>query len=311
MDTYEEVRNLPLYSVLHSLGVFHEWKPRKGGLELGGKCPFHQAKKNMTSFNFVVATGAFHCFSCGAKGKGAIDAVMRYRDCSFKDAIEYLKGLQLKDTPPNLVVEDTRKTQVSENQPFKGSYDKYYVPSEWLAKRGISPEALKHFDVGQYDNPARQSVYKDKILLPVRRMDGELVAYLARNPETNDQPKYIWPKGFNKHLELFGAWQIKNEARNLPIRFVYLVESPFCVMKFWQLGFPAVSPFGCSVSSEQVELLCRLARGIVFLPDRDKYNSIQQQAGILSQKLWTKCSILPDGISDPEHLDASQIRALA
>jgi hypothetical protein len=40
---------------------------------------------------------------------------------------------------------------------------------------------------------------------------------------------------------LFGAWQLRDEERG-PLRIVYLVESPFAVMHFHQLGFPAVSP---------------------------------------------------------------------
>jgi hypothetical protein len=50
-----------------------------------------------------------------------------------------------------------------ENPPFKGQYHKYFVPSEWLTKRGLSPETLERFGVGEYSNPARQSAYKGKI----------------------------------------------------------------------------------------------------------------------------------------------------
>lgn len=76
------------------------------------------------------------------------------------------------------------------------------------------------------------------------------MGYLSRNigEVSPEKPKYLFPNGVSKGL-LFGAWQIKNEA-TLPLRVVYLVESPFSVLGFSQLGLLAVSPFGWSVSPE-------------------------------------------------------------
>jgi hypothetical protein len=37
-----------------------------------GKCPPHEAKRNNASFSFHVV-GGWNCFSCGKKGRGAID----------------------------------------------------------------------------------------------------------------------------------------------------------------------------------------------------------------------------------------------
>jgi len=51
MDRYQAVRELPLLSVLSSLG-FTGFKSRKGKLEHYGKCPFHNPEKNNTAFSF-------------------------------------------------------------------------------------------------------------------------------------------------------------------------------------------------------------------------------------------------------------------
>ena len=203
-----------------------------------------------------------------------------------------------------------RAPSVNRRHPAHASYrpyQKYYVPSEWLAKRGFSPATLLTYEVGLYDNPKRQSAYKGKILLPVTRWkDGELVAYLARTSEPKDgQPKYIWPKGFQKSLEVFGAFLLKERA---PIRVLYLVESPFAVMKFLQHGLPAVSCFGWSVSDEQCRILAELAKGVIYLPDRDKTRESAVVAGRLSPVVWLKMPELPDGVDDPEFLTAEQIR---
>jgi DNA primase len=122
------------------------------------------------------------------------------------------------------------------------------------------------------------------------------------------EPKYIWPRGFIKSLELFGAWQLKNEAR--PFRVAYLVESPFCVMKFAQMSLPAVSPFGWTVSEPQALILAQLAKGWIYLPDRDKFDEGTRHIGTLTRHCWVKSPKLPPGIEDPEALSAEAILAL-
>jgi hypothetical protein len=54
----------------------------------------------------------------------------------------------------------------SENPPFAGHYHKYFVPSDWLATRGLEARTLERVGVGEYNNPARARAYKGKILLP-------------------------------------------------------------------------------------------------------------------------------------------------
>jgi hypothetical protein len=51
MDQYSGIRSIPLPDVLRSLG-HAEMKKRAGKLEWTMKCPFHQPKKNSTSFSF-------------------------------------------------------------------------------------------------------------------------------------------------------------------------------------------------------------------------------------------------------------------
>lgn len=61
--------------------------PRGGGWRDGGLCPFHNDRQ-AGSFSANLDTGAFVCFSCGAKG-GDIIAFIQQRDgLSFRDAVE-------------------------------------------------------------------------------------------------------------------------------------------------------------------------------------------------------------------------------
>lgn len=63
--------------------------PRGSGWRDGGLCPFH-ADNHPGSFHVNLDTGAFKCFSCGAKG-GDIIAFLQLRDgLSFTDATHTL-----------------------------------------------------------------------------------------------------------------------------------------------------------------------------------------------------------------------------
>ena len=63
--------------------------PRGGGWRDGGVCCFHD-DKTAGSFRVNLDTGAFTCFSCGAKG-GDIIAFIQLRDgLSFPDALHTL-----------------------------------------------------------------------------------------------------------------------------------------------------------------------------------------------------------------------------
>ncbi len=78
-DQYEALRSLSFPALAEALGIdLSTFKTRKSGKEHYGPCPIHRPKHNQTSFSYA-ANGAFHCFSCGAKGRGAIDFVKDFR----------------------------------------------------------------------------------------------------------------------------------------------------------------------------------------------------------------------------------------
>src|SRR5215469_15942157 len=132
MDKYQDVRSIPLGSVLASLG-FTAFKKRAGKREWYGPCPFHSPKKNKTSFSFDERR--FNCFSCGEHGAGAIDLVMKLKKIGFQEAVNYLSSSQTKQTQTTAPTRDgqgEKQTELKENKTFSGVYEKFYVRSEWL-----------------------------------------------------------------------------------------------------------------------------------------------------------------------------------
>lgn len=314
-DKHSVIRNLPFDVVARALDIdISRFKPRKNGSELAGPCPIHGPKRNGTAFSYS-ADAKWHCFSCEKKGRGAIDLVMQAKGVGFQEAVRFLEPL----VTGNVIAAQAAKPQIkqlqvvpTENETFKGTYEKFKVESAWLQARGISREAQARFGVFEYRNDSRRSAYNGSVMIRISRYsDGECVGYLSRNlgEITAEKPKYRFPDGLHKALELFGAFQLK-EDHKLPVRVLYLVESPFTVLKFWQLGLPAVSPFGWSLSDQQVAILAELAKGVICLPDRDKAEAFASFAHKLSQRLWVRCPAMPEGVEDPEQLSLDQIRAL-
>lgn len=324
-DDYAELRSVPLLHTLQCLGISVEnFRPRKGGLEHSGPCPVCRPKKNRGNFS-AHQDGRFRCFSCDVKGRGSIDLIKAVKACGFQEAVDWARTAlvqsQARKPEIRLVQQIDNQSKFdcqpidnlpAENEAKKFTYEKYYQPSEWLSARGFSPETLERYGVGLYDNPKRQSAYKGKILIRLQRFsDGATTGYLARDArpaeERGADPKYIAPAGLHKSLELWGAWQLKDQA---PIRVLYVVESPFACMHFTQLGFPCVALLGWCCSPPQLEILSQLAKGVVLLVDRDKSKEVAPYVHAISKELWVKSPELPAGIDDPEQLTEEQIKSL-
>ena len=310
MDKYEAVRSLPLAGVLHALG-FTEWKDRKSGLEKYGRCPSHAPKRNSNSFSFH-KDGRYQCFSCGAKGRGSIDLVMLVKQVNFRDAVAFLEGISGAIHPETIDVSaQDEAPPISENPAFSGNYEKYYQPCDWLTERGLSDKTLKLFGVGLYENPKRVSIYAGKVMSPIRRWnDGEKVGYAARTIEPAEgEPKYLFPKGFQKHLELFGCCQLREQGVARPPRLhrgksvcghEVLAARSACGLAVRLVSFARASRYRR-----------QLAKGWMYLPDKNKEEGVGKSVAMLSRFCWVKQPALPEGCDDPESLRLEQIRGLS
>lgn len=307
-DAYQKVRSLPFPIVVNALGIdLTKFKTRKGGTEWFGSCPICQPLKNTTAFS-INSEGLWNCFSGGHKGRGSIDLVMAIKGIGFKEACELLGQIQ---PTKEVIVQPGTDSESTEGvlKPFAGKYEKYAVPCPWLEERIPDKAIRERYGTFCYNNPARKSAYSGRVMLPVKDVQGVLYGYLGRDISDTPSAKYLFPPNLPKSRFLFGAHEVDTFGQ-LPLRVVYLVESPFCVMKFASLGIPAVSSFGWSVSENQIELLVSLTKGVLYIPDRNKTQSAQETAATLATRLWLRFPPLPAGIDDPEHLSLAQIQAL-
>ena len=311
MDKYESIRALPFPALASALGIdMARFKRRQTDWQ--GYCPIHQSKTNNNCFAYH-DSGKFHCFSCGAKGAGAIDLTKLVKNIGFQAAVELLQPLvgQAVQIPAPAAIASPEANAGALRPLEKDTWKKFQVPCPWLEQRIPDAAIREKYGCFCYHNPARKSAYSGRVMLPVKDSAGALFGYLGRSIVPETEPKYLFPKNLPKSRFLFGSAEIlAGTFGPAPLRVVYLVESPFCVMKFAMYGLPALALFGWSVSEEQATLLATLARGVCYLPDRNKYQEAANNASILLSRLWCKMPMLPESIQDPEYLTKEQVLAL-
>lgn len=78
-DEIEIIRQIPIHTFINIKNI---------GRKQSIKCPFHNEK---TPSCVIYPDNSFHCFGCGAHGKGAIDFFVKM-GYSFSETIEQLKG---------------------------------------------------------------------------------------------------------------------------------------------------------------------------------------------------------------------------
>lgn len=280
---------------------------RKNGDELRGRCPIHQGEGQST-FHAHLTKNVFNCFSCKARGN-VLDFVAAMEKCSVRDA-----GLKLKEwftisgepiaAEPKTKPADNRRgvgdDEVAGNAPLKFQLKSVDSSHPYLAERGISKETAETFGVGFYSGKGSMN---GRVVIPIHNEHGELVAYAGRAID-GSEPKYRFPAGFHKSLELFNLHRVTGPE-------VIVVEGFFDCMKLHQSGFTAVALMGCSLSEAQEELLATKFERVMVMLDGDEAG--QQGAaeilGRLALRLWVRCVTLPEG-KQPDQLSTDALRAI-
>lgn len=222
-------------------------KARGQGAERMILCPFHDDRSPSCSIN--LDRKVFHCFACGAGGS-ILDFLARMESCSIADAARLLTGwcAQSDASPASPGAQRLRSERVSGNEPLKFVLD--LDPGHpYLTERGVSQATISRFGLGYCD----RGVMKGRICIPIHDEHGRLVAYAGRWPGSPPpgEPRYRFPRGFRKRLVLFNFHRVK-DATDLVI-----VEGFWSVFRLDALGVAAVALMGCSMSTEQEDLMRR------------------------------------------------------
>ena len=146
--------------------------------------------------------------------------------------------------------------------------------------------------------------FRNRLMIPICRDSGSVVAFGGRALETGQQPKYInSPESplYTKSRTLYGLHFTKAEIRRLG--YAVMVEGYFDFAQIVQAGVqPAVASCGTAVTAQQARLLRRFASKVIvsFDPDTAGRTAAARTGELLiGEELQVNIATLPAG-EDPD-----------
>jgi DNA primase len=309
---------------------------RVGPDTLRGRCPLptHNSKTITESFTATLSKGVGGAWACqsqsciksrGRVGGNVLDFVAAMEKCSVRDAAVKLQTWFLvpaagqaqhpsgnesdtgtisgKEREPKPVSKtESEEVENDSNKPLSFTLQKIDYSHSYLGERGVTDEIAHLFGVGVF--PGKGSMH-GRCVIPIHNANGELVAYAGRAID-GTEPRYKFPAGFHKSLELFNLHRVKGELS------VVLVEGFFDCMKVSQAGLPCVSLMGSTMSKRQEHFLSEYFGRVIVMLDGDEAGKIAAQAiADRLRKIIYQVDVidLPDGVQ-PDQLSKDELQKL-
>lgn len=316
---------------------------------LRATCPFsawsHAGRKDENpSFAVVIEDGgmsSYKCYGCGLKGTMATFMWRYERLSGIKrgDLFAYVTStnqLSLEALEKRAQAMEYRKANAGAFAPATsgptGAMPMAQVAFEEMLDLPVLPEStLDAFqepegDVLTYLVKARKlspltirlwqllwDPAKSRIIVPIRNVQGDLVATSGRSFYDWQKPKYMHSKGFKRDRLLYGEHQLLLPEEEDDTKCVgYVVEGFFDVIKLWQHGYDnVVAIMGSYLSSTQEQKLVDSFDSVVVVPDGDKpgYEASERIQAQLKKRL--RCTIVPMPVGyDPDDLTPAMAEIL-
>ena len=285
---------------------------KRAGANFVTLCPFHKEKS--PSFNVNPHRQIFHCFGCH-KGGDVFTFVKEYENISFVEAVKRLaeranivlkfdqspgqeQARFLKDTLLEMHEQITRRWQAALVNDAAGQ-----IARDYLAKRGVSSEAVQLFRLGYapdawddtvnwakgkgYDiavveqaglvirNPEKGTYYdrfRGRLMFPICDEQGRVVGFSGRVLAGDEKTaKYVnSPETpiFTKSKVFFGLDKSKRSI--LDAGFAIVCEGQLDLIACFMAGVKnMVAPQGTAFTAEHARILKRYVNEVVLCFDSD------------------------------------------
>ncbi|WP_019955626.1 DNA primase [Yoonia vestfoldensis] len=305
----DELRNrLSLGQVVGRKVMWDTRKSNPGKGDLWAPCPFHQEKS--ASFHVDDRKGFYYCFGCHAKGD-AISFVRETENVDFMGAVKILAGeagMPMPERDPQAQQKADLRGQLVEVMEKVIKWHRLQLQTgaaaearDYLARRGLSPEAQARWDIGfapahggalayltaQGVDPklviaagiaaesdrggAPYDRFRGRIIFPIRDARGRAIGMGGRAMDPNAPAKYYnSPETplFDKGRSLFNHGPAREAAgKGKPL---VVAEGYMDVIALSEAGFTAtVAPLGTAITEDQLRLLWRIAPEPIIALDGD------------------------------------------
>jgi DNA primase len=242
IDFGELKQRISIERAAEMLGI----KLTRSGPQLRGPCPICKAGGDR-AFVVTPAKGLYYCFGACGKGGDAITMAANVRNCSLREAAEFLAGKDGASSAP-------AKGDGSRNDSPQPVTEKGFRPLDYLQTSheavqglGVSPETCAHFGAGF----APKGIMRGRVAIPIHDRAGTLLAYCGRAVK-DESPSLIFPNGFDPRGTIFNAHRIVEGD-------LFLVRDPLQVLTAHESGIENVVAFLTeNVTALQLEQLAAL-----------------------------------------------------
>ncbi len=315
---------------------------KAGGASWKGLCPFHGEKT--PSFNVHGDKQFFHCFGCGESGD-VIKFVQKSDTLTFPDAVRQLAARAGIPVPePEEGQADGESSREREAMLKVHEVAAKWFAAQLQAPagrsalrvvrdRGLTPQTIEMLGVGyapnsglaaqllkdgfhesllfksglvlQSDNGQPRDRFRNRLMIPICRETGPVIAFGGRALEEGQQPKYLnSPETaiYTKGRTLYGLnWSKPAVAR---LKYAVVVEGYFDWAQAWQAGIQnVVASSGTALTLTQVKLLHRYAAKVVlnFDPDVAGQGAAAKSSEMfVTEGFQVNVAMLPGG-DDPDN----------
>jgi DNA primase len=315
---------------------------KKAGATYKGLCPFHNEKT--PSFHVNREKGFFHCFGCGVGGDVIkfVELHERLGFTEAVKLLAQKVGLAVPESAGDANEADAREreTLIKIHEAAGAIFRQQLAESagararDQLQRRGISAATVEELGLGyapaarealktallaqgfslpllvrsglvvERDNGQAVDRFRNRLMIPIARDTGTVIAFAGRAMDEDQVPKYLnSPETpiYSKSRTLYGLHLTKPLLRQKG--YVILVEGYFDFAQVYQeIRWPVVAACGTALTGQQAQLLHRFVGKVAlsYDPDAAGQGAAARSGDLLiAEGFQVHVALLPPG-DDPD-----------
>ena len=266
----------PSFNVNRDRGFFHCFGCGVGGdvfkfIELQDKIGFQEAVRSLAQ-RFGIPIPEMEAGGEQRETAAERETLVKIHEIAvthFREQLDSAAGVRIREY---LLKERGLKQETTEKLQIGFAPQGRDALRQRLLKQGFSPLQLVTSGlVSRRDDGSESDRFRNRLMIPIARDTGTVVAFGGRALEKDQQPKYLnSPETpiYTKSRTLYGLNLTKGDLRK--VRYAIIVEGYFDFAQVYQAGgFPVVATCGTALTPQQSQILHRFTSKTVLCYDPD------------------------------------------
>ncbi len=270
------------------------------GRMVSGPCPCHEDADNPSGFSYDFNKEIWSCWTHDCQEKygrdliGLLMGVLKIdEETAFTEAEKIIRKEKLNTEirERSIVIPDYLSEHFNQKAYPEKILDGLSFARSYAEKRQLPFELLQRYNIGI----AKKGSMKDRVVVPIRNIEGKIVGFTARKIDDSDKKV---PKWF--HYELKTSVNFFNAQFMKPGKDLVLTEGVWDAIKLIECGLPynIGCVFGTSLKQGQVELIKSMSIShVIFAFDNDKAGEkgVSKSSSVLKKNLINSSVVKPTG----------------